>query len=817
MKVCAFFIALAAVLTAVGPVSAQHTSGTDMHLPADSVATCSGPLCLAYNPAGLHWSPSMELLYLHEERWGVSGLPAGGADGLLLSSDLLGLAVQYVRPDRGLGARDYLKYTLALKLFSVGDVFAAGAGLEILDPTETAEGVSVDALVGAMVRPWRYVSLGLVGRNLAQAEMGGERSRRSLDLGLAIRPLWFAPERLTLAADYRFVEEVGDPALRLSLQAVVYEGVRLFGSADLDGNFGAGLAIDFLRFGAGGYTLFGNRDSIENEGLVLMARTSLDNRPGIQVLSDRTVEIVVGAGVEAADRPPRVLFGRRTTLRDVELAIRRAARDERVDSLLIKLEVADLGITRVQELRSALAAFKKTGKKVAFHLESATNLNYYLASIGDAIFLSPAGSLTVTGPRVEALFFGGTLDMIGVTVESNRAGKFKTAPEMFTGQEPSPAYQEVLESLADEYADQIFAAIADGRGLPRGQVEVLVDQGLMAPPQAEEAGLIEGVLHYDEIDDRLADLLGHRPHRMVGYLAERWHSDRWGSLPKVAIVHASGGIGYGGQGLPSDMDARAIADTLDALASDADVEAVVLRIDSPGGSGLASDLIWREVFQLRQRKPVIVSMGSVAASGGYYIACPADWILADPATITGSIGVFALMIDASELWARLGISREAVTRGKLADLYTTFRGRTPEERDLVQKIVDTFYDGFVDRVAEGRKLAPEKVHAVAQGRVWTGRQAKENGLVDELGGLTRAIELAKERIGLDADDAVRIVHLPKQRLGLRWVLAQFGLQAESQLTIPALLRTPLEQMLRLTTLAAEPTLALLPFFSLTVR
>jgi protease-4 len=304
---------------------------------------------------------------------------------------------------------------------------------------------------------------------------------------------------------------------------------------------------------------------------------------------------------------------------------------------------------------------------------------------------------------------------------------------------------------------------------------------------------------------------------MGGYLGERWHSDRWGSLPEIAVVHASGGIGYGRQAVPSDMDARSIADALQHLAGDPDVEAVVLRIDSPGGSGLASDLIWRQVFRLRKRKPVIVSMGAMAASGGYYIACPADWILADPATITGSIGVFAMLIDASELYARLGISREVVSRGKLADLHTTFRGRSPEERDLLQKIVDSFYDGFVDRVAEGRKLDRDKVHAVAQGRVWTGRQAKEHGLVDELGGLSRAIALAKERIGLDEQDAVRVVHLPRQRLGLRWVLTQFGLQAEAPLPIPAMLRTPLEQMVRLTTLSAEPTLALLPLFGLTVK
>ncbi len=803
------------IVLAARPAAAQHTSSYDMNLPPDSVAACNGPLCLAYNPAGLFWSSRGELLYLHDERWGVADLSAGGADGLMLSTDRFGLAVQYVRPDHGDPEKDFLKYNLMLKLFSLGDYFALGGGIEILDPTETDEDLSVDYMVGAMVRPFRYVSLGVVGRSLAGAGINGESTNRSLDLGLAVRPLWFAPERLTLAADYRFVEDDENPAVRFTVQASVIDGVGLFGTADLDGNFGAGLVIDLLRCGTGGYTSFDT--DLENEGMVLMARASLQNRPGLSVRRERTAVIVLGAAVDDTDRPGRGLFGRRLTMRDVERAIRRAERDERIDSLLIKIEPVELNITRVQELREAIAEFKRAGKKVIFHLESATNMNYYLASIGDAIYISPAGSLMVTGPRVEALFFGGTLEMIGVQAEANRAGKYKSAVEALTREEPSHPYLEVMNSLADEYADQMFSAIADGRGLARDQVEVLVDQGIMQPARAEEAGLVDGVLHYDEIDKKLAHLLDHPPRLMRDYLNESWFSDRWGNPPLVAVVHATGGIGYGGRPIPGNMDAREIADTLRELGKSPSVDAVVLRVDSPGGSGLASDLIWREVFKLRKRKPVIVSMGSVAASGGYYIACPADWIVADPATITGSIGVFALLIDASELYARLGVSREVTGRGKLSDMYTSFRGRTPEERDLLQAMVDEFYKGFVTRVAQGRKMDRKKVEAVAQGRVWTGRQARQNGLVDELGGLSRAIELAAERIGLGPDEPVRVIHLPRQRINLWGILAEIGLMADEQPLLPAFVRTALNRLVFLSALSAEPVQAMLPVFWLNVR
>jgi protease IV len=238
---------------------------------------------------------------------------------------------------------------------------------------------------------------------------------------------------------------------------------------------------------------------------------------------------------------------------------------------------------------------------------------------------------------------------------------------------------------------------------------------------------------------------------------------------------------------------------------------VVLRVDSPGGDGSASDLIWHEVVRLRERKPVVVSMSSLSASGGYYISCPANYIMADPGTITDSIGVFAMFFDLSGLYEKLGISHETVKRGKYADLSSTFRGRTPEEMEMLKKVVQDFYQGFIERVANGRKLTKEQVDQIGQGRVWTGRQAKENGLVDELGGLSKAINKAKELVGMKPDSLVKLVHLPKPKFSLHGLMREIGLATEESLPLPAVIQDSLRQLAMLASLNADPVLVLLPF------
>ncbi|HOX42773.1 MAG TPA: signal peptide peptidase SppA [Myxococcota bacterium] len=806
---------LAPCLLASGLARAQSAGAYDMALPADSAAACRGPLCLAWNPAGLAWGGTLEVAYLHHERWGQQFQAAGRADGLFISTPWVSASVQYLNPNVDDQARDYLKFDLALSA-PLWDLAALAVGLSVLDPTETDADPAVDWFVGVMLRPWRYLSFGLVGRDLAEARLGGSHGHRSLDLSVAARPLWFAPETLTLAVDYRMLEDLGDPSIRFTAQAQVWEGLSLFASADLEGAFGFGLALDLPHLGVSGYTSFGGEEEYVNQGLVVGARMSLEPRPGFRVLHGQTAVIVLDGELADAD-VKRGLFSSRPTLYDAELALRYAARDEGVDSVLVRVEDVELGLTRVQELREACAAVRAAGKKLVFHLETATNESYYLAAGADRIFLSPGGSWAVTGPQVSALFLGGALTLVGGRAESVQAGKYKSAVEMFTREEPSPESREVLDSLADELADQQFTAIAEGRGLSREQVQQAVDEGLLTPEEALTRRLVDGIEHIHDLDAPLEKLLGHAPSYLGRYREERWLDDRWSPPPTIAVVHAQGSISYGQGGLLPGMPVRELLRTLRSLARDPEVEAVVLRIDSPGGSGLASELLWNELKRLREKKPLIVSMVGVAASGGYYIAVPAHAIVANPATLTGSIGVFSLLFDLSELAARLGVSQEVIGRGEKADLYSYLRGRTPEELARLQAVVDGFYKVFVDRVAEGRQLERTRVEEVAQGRVWTGQQARARGLVDELGGLHKALALARERIGLGPEDPVRLVHLPKARWTLMRLLGELGLGSTEAELLPESLRGALQQLAALAALSQEPALALLPWLSLQIR
>jgi protease IV len=794
-----------------GPYSATF----DMHLPPASVASCPGPLALTFNPAALAWAPSFDLLFVHQQRLDVgqsSGdqVFVGGADGLLLNIKHLGLGLQWVRPYDDEDRWNYLKYTIAFPLITQGRIFSMAAGIEILDPTDTDEDPSVDYVLGAMVRPLRYLSIGVTGRNLGRAKINQQRSDRSLNIGIAIRPLWFAPERVTLTADYGLVQENDDPPLRFTGRFSVIDGLTLFGSADLDGNFGAGLMIDFQRVGAGSYLGVSNTDELEPSNVLLMARVSAENHPGFIVSHEKTAEFTLDNELIAGQPTAVGIFTRRVTAFDIQSSIRRAATDQRIDSLLLKVEDPDLNWTEVQELRDALADFKKTGKKVVFHLRDADNLSYYLASSGDAIFLDPGGSFNVTGPTVEALFLGGTMELIGARAEYKRIGKYKSAVETLTAEEPSEPAREVMNSLADEYADQLIEAIASSRDISREKVKQLIDKGFMVPEKAKQEDLVDDLVYFDQVDSAIAKVTGHSSRRVGGYIAQRWYNDRWGSRPVIAVVNASGLIAYR-ESLATGMDAHRIAMLLSWLRDNSSVDAVVLRVDSSGGSGSASDLIWRQVKRLAEKKPVVVSMGGVAASGGYYISAAADTIVADPATITGSIGVFVLFFDLSELWAKLGISKEIVKRGKLADLGSTFRARTEEEMKLLGETTKSFYKGFIDRVAEGRHKTPEEIDAVGQGRVWTGRQAKEKGLVDELGGLARAIEVAKQKIGLDPDQVVDVVHLPRPSLSLRVLLGEIGIMSETADPVPDVIRKTLNEIVELSALNSEPFLMMLPY------
>jgi protease-4 len=460
------------------------------------------------------------------------------------------------------------------------------------------------------------------------------------------------------------------------------------------------------------------------------------------------------------------------SLRGLVESVERAARDSQVKGLVLRVGPLDAGWARVQELRDAVVRFRETGKPTWAHLELAGNLEYYLATGCAKVVAAPTGMLNVSGLAAEVTFFRGTLDKVGVEAQFEGVGKYKNAPNQFTETAFTGPHREQMESLVDSLFEQYVAAVADSRGLEPDRVRALFDEGPFDAAAARDGGLVDELLYRDEVEDKVPGSERVEPARYVRG-ARGFGFDR---RPKLAIVYAIGDIMPGeSSSSPFGDGSFAGADTISRglrqAAGDSSVRAIILRVDSPGGVGMAADAIWREVGRARKKKPVVVSMGDAAASGGYYIAMNGDAILAQPGTITGSIGVFSGKFSLRGLYEKLGLSHETVLRGRNAALFSSWEPWTEEQRARIRSLNESFYDVFITKAAEGRNRTPEEIDAVAQGRVWTGEQALEVGLVDRLGGLATAVTVAREKAGIPAGREVSLVVLPERR-GLLEALMQ---------------------------------------------
>jgi len=448
-------------------------------------------------------------------------------------------------------------------------------------------------------------------------------------------------------------------------------------------------------------------------------------------------------------------------------ALSAAAGDPRVEGVLVRLRGAPASLSQGLALRRAFAAVRAAGKPVAVYADSLGSEELFLASAATRVFVPEAGSVAPLGLRMESWFLRELLDRLGVRAEVVRVGEFKSAAEGLLRRGMSDAQRAQLEALLDDLFQVLVEGIAEGRGLAPERVRELVDSGPYRARAASEAGLVDGCLFPDEVEAALAELAG-RPGGEVAlaelpaYLALRardpgFHAP-FADVPRIAYVVASG-IVRGGAG-PGGVASEGYRALLRRLELDPSVRAAVLRIESPGGDSLASDLLWRAVRRLAAAKPVVASLGEVAASGGYYLASAADAIYAESATLTGSIGVVGGKLDLEGLERRLGVAREGVERGARAGLLSASRPLTPGERAALRADLRAVYELFLERVAEGRRMTREAVHAVARGRIWSGRRALAEGLVDGLGGPLEALAEARRRIGLADDEPARVELLP---------------------------------------------------------
>ena len=485
--------------------------------------------------------------------------------------------------------------------------------------------------------------------------------------------------------------------------------------------------------------------------------------------------------------------------------------DDEIAGIIFKIDSVSVGWATLQEIRNKINEFREVEKETIGYLESGSNAEYLLAAAMERVVLMPTGSLNLTGLRAEVLFYKGLLDKLDIQSDMLAMGKYKSGVEPYMRDGMSDAFRESMTALLDDLYAQLLAHIAESRdGMTVEKASDLINRGPFTAEEAHQEKLVDALQYYDELLDALKaaspdeDVQVVKPDyerkrkmpdmnsfaglmQLFSMLNPPQRARAATAENQIALIYASGPILPNIESFFAAMPVITPETLKEAFkkARTADsVRAVVLRIDSPGGSALASDLIWREVMLTQREKPVVVSMGNVAASGGYYIAMAAGTIVAHPNTLTGSIGVFGGKLNLKGFYNKVGLTKEIIAHGQNATLYSDYGGFTPTERERVEKMMKTVYEDFVSKAAEGRGKSFDEIDEIAQGRVWTGKQAKALGLVDELGGLDTALSIAKAQAGFAADDEVNLIVLPKQKPFLEELLERMVEDMEGSIQLP---------------------------------
>jgi len=465
------------------------------------------------------------------------------------------------------------------------------------------------------------------------------------------------------------------------------------------------------------------------------------------------------------------------TVENIWSMLRHAAADSRIKAVVFEPSGASIGWARMQEIRADLEQFRKSGKPLIAYLKAPNTRDYYMASACSKIYMSPVDVLNLKGIAFELMYFKNTLDKLGVHVDVEHAGKYKDYGDMFTRTSMSPETNEVMSSLADDIYGDLINAVAKGRNKSPEAIRAMLDNGPFLAKQAKANGLVDELRYEDEALGELKNTI------KVGEFKKISEHDYapvpdsavpgTGGSDRIAFVVAEGTITRGEPGGPDNdtgLESETFDKMLNKVANDKNIKGVIVRIDSPGGEVTASDDMWRAMNQLHAKKPVVISMSDDAASGGYYMAMSGDTIVAYPGTITGSIGVVFGKPNLHGLYDKVGVSKDYVSRGRFALIESDYQSLTEPERQKLREGIDSDYQDFVGRVAAARKKPASVIEPLAQGRVWLGDQAKANGLVDELGGLDRAVELVKKKAGIPAANKVSLTIYPPKRSLLDIVL-----------------------------------------------
>lgn len=469
---------------------------------------------------------------------------------------------------------------------------------------------------------------------------------------------------------------------------------------------------------------------------------------------------------------------------DLVNAIDYAATDDNIRGISLEPKFTQAGVTQIKTLREALIRFKESGKFVTAYADIYTQLDYYLSSVADTIYISPVGDLDFRGLATELLYMKDLQEKSGVKMEVIRLGKYKSAVEPFLDNEMSDNNREQILSYLNSIWSSLRQEIGESRNISPEYLNEIADDLLARnPEQAVAVGLADQLAYYSEYEAGLRHAIGIKENQdierigLVSYTKKIGRQNAYKyNKDKIAVIYAQGEIVYG-DGSVKKIGPKEMNEAIVKAKNDKAVKAIVLRVNSPGGSALTSDLIWKELEEAKKEKPVIVSMGDYAASGGYYIAAGADKIFAEPTTITGSIGVFGMLPNIKGLSEKIGIHAQQVTTNQNAIAYSLFEEMTDAQESVIRENILKVYDLFKKRVADGRGLTLEAVEEIAQGRVWTGEQAIEKGLVDELGGLDAALKYAAELEGLEA---YQIKEYPEYQIDLDRIMRNYGLSQTAE-------------------------------------
>jgi protease-4 len=458
------------------------------------------------------------------------------------------------------------------------------------------------------------------------------------------------------------------------------------------------------------------------------------------------------------------------TVADIWATLHKAAVDGRIRAIVFEPRNLEIGWAKLEEIRGDLEVFRKSGKPIYAYLKTPGAREYYLATAASRIYMDPEDELNLKGMRFEVMYFRKTLDKLGVQVEIEHAGKYKDFGDMFTRSSMSPETKEVLNSVLDGLYGNLVETIATARKKTPDQMRATIDQGPFLSPQARTQGLIDDLLYEDQMYDEVKSKLGGDDLKRVAvrdYLRAPASAAGFGGKQRIALVTGEGGISRGedGQDLSGDngIESESFDRLLRRVGNDSDIKGVVVRIDSPGGEVFASDAIWREMNLLSKKKPMVISMSDTAASGGYYIAMTGDPVVAYPGTLTGSIGVVFGKANLHGLYDKLGVSKDLLSRGRFAEVDSDYQPLTAAGREKLRSAIEDNYRSFVNKVAAARRRKFDEIEPLSQGRVWLGSQAKANGLVDELGGIDRAIEIVKEKAKISKADRINLVTYPPKR------------------------------------------------------